>query len=60
MIIFDDYLDSFLFLKEGLVSLGGFLRAMGCVMLAITAFVALFKSEVGEVSGRYDMLRGYI
>lgn len=35
---------------EGLVSLGGFLKAMGCVMLAITAFVALFKSEVGEVS----------
>ena len=34
--------------KEGLVSLGGFIKSMGVFMLVVTTGVALFKSEARE------------
>ena len=33
---------------EGLVSLGGFIRFMGIVMITLTSFVAIFKKETGS------------
>ena len=34
--------------NKGLVSLGGFIRFMGMVMIALTTFVAIFKKEAGS------------
>lgn len=36
---------------KGLVSLGGFIKFMGMVMIALTTFVAIFKKEDGTGSG---------
>lgn len=37
--------------SKGLVSLGGFIKFMGMVMIALTTFVAIFKKEEGSGSG---------
>jgi PAT family acetyl-CoA transporter-like MFS transporter 1 len=36
---------------KGLVSLGGFIKFMGMIMIALTTFVAIFKKEDGTGSG---------
>jgi PAT family acetyl-CoA transporter-like MFS transporter 1 len=43
---------------KGLVSLGGFIKFMGCIMLIITTLVAVFKKE--ENSHGYDQDAGII
>ena len=42
----------------GLISLGSFIRFMGFVMLGITTFVAVFKTETNSHGGAYAPLPG--